>query len=100
MINLNEIEREIKNLEKGKTDYNTCQKLAILYVVKDHLGGSKDPEITPVYSQKSQPDSEFLAVSFEKDPYEVLKVLDEHMDCIRALYPKEYEILMKRIRKV
>ncbi len=38
MLNLAEIEKEIKNLENSdSTSYNVCQKLAILYIVKDHL---------------------------------------------------------------
>lgn len=38
MIDLKEIEKEIKMLENSNsTSYSVCQKLAILYTVKDHL---------------------------------------------------------------
>lgn len=37
MIDLRTIESEIEKLEEGHASYPTCQKLADLYVVKDHL---------------------------------------------------------------
>jgi len=38
MINLYEIEEEIKKLEDSEcTSYHVCEKLAILYTVHDHL---------------------------------------------------------------
>lgn len=37
MINIDEINKEIETLENGCTSYSNCQKLAILYTVKDHL---------------------------------------------------------------
>lgn len=34
MIDINEIEREIVKLENGRTTYDTCMKLAHLYIVR------------------------------------------------------------------
>ena len=36
MIDIKEIEKEIEMLEKKDTSYGTCEKLAVLYTVKDH----------------------------------------------------------------
>ena len=37
MLDLNEIEEEIFKLENSEcTSYNVCQKLATLYIVRDH----------------------------------------------------------------
>ena len=36
MIDIQEIEKEIKRLEEKDTSYNTCEKLSVLYTVKDH----------------------------------------------------------------
>ena len=37
MINMDEINDEIKRLEECEyTTYGTCQKLALLYIVRDH----------------------------------------------------------------
>jgi len=43
MSKIEEIEQEIKKLEeKEYLTYDICQKLAILYIVKDHMAGA-DP---------------------------------------------------------
>lgn len=40
MLNMQEIEKEIHDLENcDKTTYPVCEKLAILYTVKDHYKG-------------------------------------------------------------
>lgn len=40
MLDMKEIEKEIECLENSEsTSYAVCQKLAILYVVRDHMGG-------------------------------------------------------------
>ena len=33
----------------------------------------------------------------EKD-FELLEVLDEHMECVKALYPKEYAAVIRRLK--
>lgn len=37
MLNLDEINKSIEDLEKGTTSYPNCQKLASLYICRDHL---------------------------------------------------------------
>ena len=37
MLNLQEIEDTIHQLENSDTTFNTCEKLASLYIVKEHL---------------------------------------------------------------
>lgn len=40
MLNMSEINREIKALEDcGCTTYSVCNKLAILYIIRDHYKG-------------------------------------------------------------
>ena len=42
MLSINEINKEIEKLENCEyTTYGTCQKLALLYIVRDHY----EPEI-------------------------------------------------------
>ena len=36
MIDINEINEEIKKLENSETCYKVCEKLAMLYTVRDH----------------------------------------------------------------
>ena len=45
-MNLDEINNTIATLESGETTFASCQKLAILYVVRDHL--CESPQIESV----------------------------------------------------
>lgn len=94
-MNIREIEKEIRILEQSKTTYENCNRLAILYTVRNGL--TEKPDTKQSYALGS---SEFLSVSSGKDPARVLQILDEHMDCIKALYPTEYSVLMKRIESL
>ena len=42
MIDIQEIEKEIKKLEEKDTSYSTCEKLSVLYTVKDHYRPPKE----------------------------------------------------------
>ena len=43
MLDMQEIEDTIHKLEEcGDTTYSTCQKLAILYIVRDHYKGEME----------------------------------------------------------
>ena len=95
MVSLETIEREISELEaRGETTYSQCERLAWLYVCRDHLkptaeGGRTTQEIGG---------SEFLeacgGVSYPK----LMAVLDEHMEAMRVIMPREYDSVMARIR--
>ena len=37
MIDIKEVEKEIEKLENKDTSSSICEKLAILYIVRDHL---------------------------------------------------------------
>ena len=43
MINMDEINAEIAALEAGKTTYATCERLSILYNVRNNLEPDKAP---------------------------------------------------------
>lgn len=91
-MNINEIDREIHSLESGQTTFTACEKLAWLYVVRDHLNHTKDSSIFDLES-----DTEFMSAISGKPIDKVLHVLNEHMDVIKIVYPKEYEALLKKI---
>lgn len=44
--------------------------------------------------------SEFLEAASGVDHDRLMRVLDEHMDRIRAVCPKEYEAVLSRIRSL
>ena len=85
-----EIQEEIDRLENEETTYGNCTKLAVLYTVRENY------RQLPSSSYGS---SEFLLACSACPIDRVLNILDEHMDCIKALYPKEYSAIIKKIRE-
>lgn len=67
MIDLNEIEDEIRRLEHSDTNYSNCEKLSILYTVRDGLTTVNNMDSpTTSYSYAPAP-SEFME-TFNKAP--------------------------------
>lgn len=84
---------------------STCQLLASCYTILDHLfpANSRPADNVPVqlYSLSPAPDdtgSEFILAAKAAGMSRLLEVLDEHVECIRALYPKEYEAIIRRLK--
>lgn len=96
MISLETIEREIDELESRDTSYKLCERLAWLYIVRDNLLG-KLPRKNMGYSSEMH-GSEFLEAASEVDLMELMAVLDEHMEAVKVVHPKEYEAVIRRIR--
>lgn len=78
----------------------TCKLMASCYIILDHLfpdtSRSADPPVQ-MYSMAAAPDSEFVQAAISAGTERTLEVLDEHMECIRALYPKEYRAVLKML---
>lgn len=98
MIDLQEIEDEIARLEHGKTTYSACEKLSILYAVQDRMKRGEEPAPVAQYSFAASPSSEFIEVASAAPIDGLLRVLDEHMESIQILYPKEYSEVLRRIK--
>lgn len=81
---------------------STCQLMASCYTILDHLyPESTRPVMQQMYSRSAAPDdndSEFVQAAKTAGQSRLLDVLDEHMDCIRALYPKEYAAVIRRLK--
>lgn len=97
MTDLEVVEREIDRLEAKETTYYVCSRLATLYTIRDHLRpqASGDSAILPKMGG-----SDFLESVSGKGCKDVLKVLDEHLETIRLLYPKTYSSLVDKIREL
>lgn len=85
---------------------STCQLMASCYTILDHLfpdaPRSVDPAPVQMYSMSSEPvetgGSEFVRAARKAGMPRLLAVLDEHMDCVRALYPREYTAIIQRLQ--
>lgn len=95
MISLETIEREINELEaRGDTTYSICERLSWLYTVRDHLMPTRqDTRLTQQLFG-----SDFLDAT-SNVPYPMLmSILDEHMEALKLVQPREYENVMAKIR--
>lgn len=89
-MDLIEINDEIEDLEQSETTWQNIEKLAWLYIIKNNL---------KEYSYDSK-DSEFLQACQNVDVVPLLNLLDEHMEVVKILHPKEYRALISRIQSL
>lgn len=97
MINLQEVEREILDLEKKDTTYAVCERLAWLYIVRDHI---KAETIEEKKRAGHAGNSVFLMACEGVEIGALLKVLDEHMEAVQVIYPKEYSAVVEKIERI
>ena len=94
MLSIDEVERTILELEKRDTTYATCERLAWLYIVHDHLTQRIAREKARAADMEGSP---FLAACSGAEIEEILRVMNEHMDAVLMIYPKEYDAVVKKI---
>lgn len=95
MISIEEIDKTILDLEQHDTTFATCEKLAWLYIVKDHLTCVQK---TGTKTVPQQVGSDFLETCAGVEVGALLNILDEHMKLISVLYPREYSVIIKKTR--
>ena len=100
MIDLETIEREIDDLEHREASYKLCQRLSWLYTVRDHLMAKVYPPEGKAVLKSALSGSEFLDAANGKPYEDVMKVVDEHLETIRLLYPKTWEGIIQRIKEL
>lgn len=96
MISLETIEREIEEIESTKdTTYRTCERLAWLYIVRDHLRPTQAPSD---HRTQTIGGSEFLEASSGVSYPALMGILDEHMSALAIVNSKLYESIIDKIR--
>lgn len=99
MIDLESIERTISDLESTRdTSFRLCERLAWLYIVRDHLKGTTTPEQPSQSVTGAYNGSEFLEAAATVSVDELMGVLDEHMEALKVVHPKEYTSVIGRIK--
>lgn len=87
MIQLDDIQQEINLLEEQEPCFSTIEKLAMLYIVRDHS------------VKQSKSTSKFTEIA-KSVPYDkLLEVIDSHMESIKTLYPNAYEETLEELKK-
>lgn len=94
MLDLYKIEDTIEELEaRGDTTYSLCERLAWLYVVRDHLRQNvEDPKTQDLRG------SEFLEACSGVSYPMLMRVLNEHMEALRAVQPREYQLVLGKVQ--
>lgn len=101
MINLETVEREINELEtQYTTSYRLCERLAWLYVVRDHLKAAQNSGDTSSMVTPYMDGSEFLQAASNVRYQDLMGIIDEHLSTVRLLYPKTYSALVDKIRQL
>lgn len=106
-MDIDEINTHIHKLKCGSTDWQSVEKLAALCTVRDELEEAHAPETqiqalqpatyAAAYSTAAEPQSDFVAAASAVPFSGLMKVLDEHMNAIKLVYPKEYELVIRKI---
>lgn len=103
-----EINEHIRKLKCEETNWQSVEKLAALCTVRNELSEAESRENSPTpqpepvrqmeYSTRPQePQSEFVEAASAVPFSGLMEVLDRHMSAIKIAYPKEYELVMKKI---
>lgn len=102
-----EINEHIRKLKCEETNWQSVEKLAALCTVRDELEEAHAPErqtqslppatYTAAYSTAAEPQSDFVAAASSVPFGGLMQVLDRHMNAIKLVYPKEYELVMRKI---
>ena len=97
MINLDEINGEIAKLESQPSTYITIERLAWLYVVRDHLTVSPVtvPAVTGI--EIPQGESEYMCACAGKTINQVMEIMDELMQTLLIIQPRLYNAVMNRL---
>lgn len=114
MIDLREIYETIDELRQNGKTVGQAEKLALLYIAADYMEREEAKQRRPEnemrgYAQAAEPEkkndrvevepvSEFLDACNGARIVDVLRVVDEHMEAIGVLYPKEYNAVVEKIR--
>lgn len=106
-MDIDEINEHIRKLKCEETSWQSVNKLAALCTVRDELEEAHAPEMQTqappptsypaVYATKANPQSEFVEAASAAPFGGLMEVLDEHMSAIKLAYPKEYELVMRKI---
>lgn len=99
MLNLDIINDEILMLEtKRDTTYSVIEKLAPLYIVRDHLTNAA-PVAQPVPLDVSG-NTDFLQAVSGKDSVQVFAVVDELMTTLQATNLRLYNAVMRKVNDI
>lgn len=100
MINLENINNDIKNLLNSGFTYDNCKQLAILYSIRDHINEPKMATKEPIKTITSNNTSDFLKAVNGKNTTAVWDIIDELMEAVKVLHPKMYNKVIEKLNEI
>lgn len=100
MIDFDEIEKAIQEHEQMRTSLQVCERLACLYIVRDHLSKKNNYEKDDGQTSERNIDvaeSEFGKLIRSKSQERVMAVIEELMQTIEVINPRLYAGTIQRI---
>ena len=95
---IDEINGEIAKLEKQPASYATIERLAWLYVVRDHLATSPASSVTG--NEIPQGKSDYYCACAGKSINEIMGVMDELMNVLMVMHPRLYSAVLTKLNPV
>lgn len=99
MIDMNEVNYEISTLEKEDLTYRVAEKLAVLYMIRNNNEVDNEPSVR-MMAQEEGEESDFRTMCKCIDFEKMLDILDEHMEAIKTVFPKEYDLILRKLENV
>ena len=95
-MTLAEINHEIEQLEPAEINTRNVQVLSSLYIIRNNMSQGM---VSEIYQMPRMDGTEFNKAVSGKALNDVMEVLNEHLEVVRALMPKEYQALIRRIEE-
>lgn len=89
----------IKEIQGKEPTYANCEKLATFYTLLRYLYSEEEGQSYDSGTFNELNGSEFREAISGKDIGKVIDVLDEHMEVVMVLFPKEYRAVIRRIEE-
>ena len=102
MITKRELDGAIAECENAPASYQTCEKLATFYTIREHAFKEKSTEAEYSYDGpqgiSAYGDTEFLKALQGKNPDEMWLLMDELMQAVLVTNPRLYQSVMRKIK--
>ena len=92
---IDEINGEIAKLENQPASYANIERLAWLYIVRDHLTVSPPSSVSG--SEIPQGKSDYYCACAGKSIAEIMDVMDDLMNALMVIQPKLYSAVISRL---
>lgn len=103
MFSKNELLDAIDELEMSPATYQNAEKLAVFYLLFDHLYIKKEPvnriEQVREVTIDNYGDSDFLRVVSGQKAKDVWMIINELMDAIKTLQPRLYQATIEKLKE-